>query len=438
MAHIGVFSLPMRSHVNLFVALAEALARRGHRLTFFGISETASRILNAGFNFRSTEPDDLPPGTLGNMMREMGNLGPIKAMRLQGRFDELRYEAILKKGPGLIAQSELDAMIVDQAEACSGSLAEAVGLPWVSVANGLCMNAEPGVPPFFTSWNYSENAWAIARNRLAYAGMRWAARSIAAKINQYRRSWGLKAYECMDDSFSPFAQIAQQNREFDFPRQELPNCFHYVGPIRAASRPAGSFPWDRLDGRPLIYSSFGTLLNRHKHLYKTVAESCQGLAAQLVVSLGGGASDRNEFTSLPGRPLVLEFAPQSEVLRHAALTVTHGGLNTTLECLSEGVPLVAVPIAFEQPGIAARIRWSGTGELVRFRSATSAKLRSAIVKVLGEPRYRESAARMAAAIARTGGCEEAADIVEEVIRTKRPVPGNSNHLPLERTAARAN
>ncbi len=420
MAHIGVFCLPMPSHMNLFLALGNTLARRGHRITFFGISGNEAKIRDAGFDFHSTEPDDLPRGTLGNMMRDMGTLGPFKAMRLQGRFDELRYEAILQKGPELVTRAKLHGLIVDQAEACSGSVADATGLPWVSVANGLCMNAEPRVPPFFTSWSYSENRFAIARNRLAYAGIQLASRSIANIINRHRKRWGLKPFSRLDDTFSPFAQIAQQNREFDFPRRELPNCFHYVGPIRAVSRPAVAFPWERLDERPLIYASFGTLVNRHKHLYRTLSESCAGLDAQLVISLGGPA-DVTELAGLPGRPLLVEFAPQMDLLSRAVLAITHGGLNTTLECLGAGVPLVAIPIAFEQPGVAARIRWTGTGEFVTLRKVTQERLRATIVRVLGEARYRESALRMSAAIAQTGGSEQAADIVQEVIHTRHRV-----------------
>jgi MGT family glycosyltransferase len=407
--------------MNLFLALGDTLARRGHRITFFGISGNEAKIRDAGFDFHSTEPDDLPRGTLDKMMREMGDLGSFKAMRLQGRFDELRYEVILQKGPELVTRAKLDGLIVDQAEACSGSVADATGLPWVSVANGLCMNSEPLVPPFFTSWSYSANWFAIARNRLAYAGIQWASKSIAEIINRHRKRWGLKPFARLDDTFSPFAQIAQQNRDFDFPRRELPNCFHYVGPIRAPSRPAVAFPWERLDGRPLIYASFGTLVNRHKHLYRTVAESCAGLDAQLVISLGGGAGHVNELAGLHGRPLVVEFAPQLDLLSHAVLAITHGGLNTTLECLSAGVPLVAIPIAFEQPGVAARIRWTGTGEFVTLRNVTPERLRAAIVRVLGEARYRESAVHMRLAIARTGGSAQAAGIIEEVIHTRKPV-----------------
>jgi len=46
-------------------------------------------------------------------------------------------------------------------------------------------------------------------------------------------------------------------------------------------------------------------------------------------------------TERPGDPIVVPFAPQLELLKHAAVCITHAGLNTALECLTKGVPMVA-------------------------------------------------------------------------------------------------
>jgi len=54
---------------------------------------------------------------------------------------------------------------------------------------------------------------------------------------------------------------------------------------------------------------------------------------------------------LAGEPIVVEFAPQLELLKRAALCITHAGLNTALECLSNGLPMVAIPITNDQPGL---------------------------------------------------------------------------------------
>jgi UDP:flavonoid glycosyltransferase YjiC (YdhE family) len=61
---------------------------------------------------------------------------------------------------------------------------------------------------------------------------------------------------------------------------------------------------------------------------------------------------------LPDDAIIVDYAPQLQLLKKASLCITHAGINTTLESLSNGVPLVAIPIANDQPGIGARIEWT--------------------------------------------------------------------------------
>ena len=78
---------------------------------------------------------------------------------------------------------------------------------------------------------------------------------------------------------------------------------------------------------------------------------------------------------MPGNPIVVPVAPQLDLLSRAALTITHAGLNTVLESLSYGVPMVAIPVGNDQPGVAARIKWRGVGELLALKHLKAAKLR---------------------------------------------------------------
>src|SRR5207302_4580903 len=123
-------------------------------------------------------------------------------------------------------------------------------------------------------------------------------------------------------------------------------------------------------------------------------EACQGLTAQLVISHGGGLSDA-EVATLPGSPLVVPYAPQLEVLAKARLTITHAGLNTVLDSLSRGVPAVAVPLTAEQPGIAARLVWTGAGTVIPRSRFTPALLRRSVERLLGPSPAHQAAQRMA-------------------------------------------
>jgi len=157
-------------------------------------------------------------------------------------------------------------------------------------------------------------------------------------------------------------------------------------------------------------------------IFQTIAAACAGLDAQLVISLGSRDQDPASMAEkFAGTPIVVPFAPQLALLDRAALSITHAGLNTALESLSHGLPMVAIPITNDQPGVASRLEWLGVAEVVPPRKLSAPRLRTAVVKVLAEPRYREKARRLQEEIRRVNGLALAADLAEEAFATRRRV-----------------
>ena len=256
---------------------------------------------------------------------------------------------------------------------------------------------------------------------LGYLALRQALGPLIRVVAEHRRSWGLPPRPNPADWFSPLAEVGQQPAEFEFPRRKLPPHFHFAGPFQdARARAPVPFPFEALDGRPLVYASMGTLQNRLLWVFRAIAEACDGLGVQLVISLGGSA-DPEVLGVLPGSPLVVRAAPQLDLLDRARLAITHAGMNTALESLARGVPMVAIPVTNDQPGVAARIAWTGTGLVVPPSRLTVPRLRKAIARVLGEPSFTAEARKMREAIARSGGVVRAADVVERLLETGRPV-----------------
>jgi MGT family glycosyltransferase len=177
------------------------------------------------------------------------------------------------------------------------------------------------------------------------------------------------------------------------------------------------FAWERLDGRPLVYASLGTLQNGSEDIFRIIADACAGLDAQLLISLGGGL-DPERLGILSGDPVVVKYAPQLEIVKLAAAVITHAGLNTTLESLAEGVPLVCIPMGNDQPGVAARVAARGAGVVVPRRRLNAKRLRSAVRAVLKDEKYRSAAREMKAAILRVDGLERAADIIEDALKIR--------------------
>ena len=112
-------------------------------------------------------------------------------------------------------------------------------------------------------------------------------------------------------------------------------------------------------------------------------------------------------------PIIVKRAPQLELLKRASVCITHGGLNTVLESLARGVPQVAIPVAYDQPGVAARIAHHRTGVVTSLDKLTADHLSTLLNGVLDNPLYRNNARKLQRAIAEANGLPAAVDIIEE-------------------------
>jgi MGT family glycosyltransferase len=321
---------------------------------------------------------------------------------------------LCRDGPAAIRRAGVDLLLVDQMEPAGGAVAEHLDIPFVTICNALAINRDPAVPPPFTPWRFRDTAWARIRNSLGYAVSDLVMRPIMSIVADYRKSRGLRPLSGPDDSFSKIAQISQMPMEFDFPRSTLPESFHYVGPLRREAPGQVTFPWERLDHRPLVYASLGTLQNSREGLFRCFAEACRGLGVQLVISHGGGLDD-GQAAGLPGDPLIVPYAPQLDLLKRAALTITHAGLNTVLDSMACGVPVVAIPITYEQPAIGRRVEWTGTGRVLGLSRLNPGVLRARVAGLLKDRDCRAAAGRMRVAIERSQGVARAADLVENAL-----------------------
>lgn len=325
---------------------------------------------------------------------------------------------MLKDGAIACKELNLDGFIVDQSTIEGSAIADYLQIPYVTVCSALPFNQEAGIPPVFTTWQYRDVGWAKLRNQLAHQVGSFIGKYVQKPARDFRKKHHLANPQSFD---SPLAIICQEPADFEFPRHDLVPHFHFTGPYHTTtSRKKIEFPWAELTGQPLIYASMGTLQNRLDNVFQIIAEACQRFDVQLVISLGGAANSE-DILPLAGNPLVVRYAPQIELLQKATLTITHAGMNTTLESLTYGVPLVAIPVTNDQPGIAARIAWSGVGEFITLKQLSPRTLQQKIQQVLDKPLYRKNAQRLQFQIQSAGGTNKAVDIIEKALITRKPV-----------------
>ncbi|PWJ59647.1 UDP:flavonoid glycosyltransferase YjiC (YdhE family) [Dyadobacter jejuensis] len=190
-------------------------------------------------------------------------------------------------------------------------------------------------------------------------------------------------------------------QELDFPEQSLKSWQKYLAPMVDLSRDEEidknleNFVKDS-KGQKLIYCSLGTVLSTHlKHgtqkadsffqnIYHLVGKEDQ-YRLILVIPKDVKVVLSGSFQNI----LILEFAPQLYILKHADLFLTHSGNGSVFESISLGVPMLLFPLnnKWDQNGTAARVVYHGLGIKLEL-AASQKKLSSGICQLLNDNSFK--------------------------------------------------
>src|SRR5262249_9249335 len=147
-------------------------------------------------------------------------------------------------------------------------------------------------------------------------------------------------------------------------------------------------------------------------IFRSIMQAAIGLKELQFVLAVGGQLDPKQLGAVPANVMVVSYAPQIEILKRSSLCITHAGLNTALESLASGVPMLAVPITNDQPGVAARIANKEVGVVISPDQASPGNFVEAIKRVLEDSTFRDNVRNVQKAIRSTDGLSIAADILE--------------------------
>jgi MGT family glycosyltransferase len=182
---------------------------------------------------------------------------------------------------------------------------------------------------------------------------------------------------------------------FDFRRAHpIEGAFHVEASVDI-TRKDKDFPWEKLDGRPLVYCSLGSVITFKylalvKRFFQVLLEAmAERPDLQAVVAIGNYL--KAEDLRCPPNVILTDDAPQVALLKRARLMVGHAGGGGIRESIFYGVPMLLLPMGFDAPGNAARAVYHGLALRADFRKVSAQELKTAMAELLDNPSYSEAA-----------------------------------------------
>jgi MGT family glycosyltransferase len=401
---LGFICPNVPGHLNPMTALARQLQARHHDVVFLYSSEAA------GLPCVPADEKDQVHENMPEISRMQGD----DALQFAAQVMMGQSESILKSLPDVVNANGIDALLIDTVQFYVELSAMQLGMPYLHLAGAVHFDYSGYTPMCLYGRRHQTTPEAFARNREDVVKFVKILDSANAGIKAYAEKAGLEIdWEDPASTLSPLASISQVPEAFDYEGSHR-SQFHLTGPFHdGTGRESLDFPWDRLTGEPLVYASMGTILNGRADVFRTiVAALAKHKDVQLVLSIGTQI-DPKQIGWVPSNTIIVQRAPQLDLLKQASACITHAGLNTVLESLAQGVPQVAIPVTFDQPGVAARIAHKQTGVVTSLDKLTPDHLSGLLNEVLTNPVYRKNAKKLQTAIAEANGLSVAADLVEE-------------------------
>ena len=283
-------------------------------------------------------------------------------------------------------------------ESCGMVAADAAGIPFDMLLPNVYPLPTEGMPPFGLGLQPARGPLERLRDRIILAvGERYWDSKGLGRLNALRGRHGLAPLpHFLDQARGARRHLVLTSTAFDFPAT-LPANVRYVGPVLDDPLWAET-PWTPPRGNdPLVLVSMSSTFQDQVGCLRRVAEALGTLPVRGLVTTGP-AIDAASVNS-PPNVTVVPSAPHRQVLRHAAVLVTHGGHGTAMKALAAGVPMILMPHGRDQPDTAARVTARGAGITLR-RTATPQVIADAVRRLLQDTSYRQGAQRLGEAVRR--------------------------------------
>lgn len=391
MATFAFLVAPLRGHVNPTLAVAGELVAAGHRVVYWLPEAFRADVGGTGAAFHAYRP---PAGS-----RWLQAPDPLSRFAMIPAWLAADSEDVLPQILGGLEAERPDVVVYDVLCVWGRLAAEILPLPAVMLCTSYAMNerfslfATPqyrALPPSFEAIDMFLGA--MRRLHARYG--------VALDLSALFHHAEPLTVVFVTRSFHPAAEA------FD-------GRYRFVGPSLRPGTAADPLLAE-LAERPTVYVSMGTVFNDWPELLPACTRAFQDGRWQAVVAAGDLAAGADAAGAGPVR--VLPAVPQVELLGRTDVFVTHGGMNSVMEALSQRVPMVVVPQTPEQAVTADRVAALGLGVRLDRAATTPAALREAVEGVAAAAEVRRAVDRLGQDARVAGGGRAAADALQRYVQ----------------------
>ncbi|GAA1669184.1 macrolide family glycosyltransferase [Fodinicola feengrottensis] len=382
--HYLFTSVSASGHLNPTLPLVRELVDRGHRVSYVTDAKRRVEVEAAGATLVPTVWGGVDAGGALTFGPEMV-LGRIRHLIAETRAS---YPVLMER----FERDRPDAVCFDISTLLGRVLAEKLAVPDITL-----------VPVFAANEHFS------LFNRMLPVVDEATREQMMAELGELATELGLAALPHPVAGPPSDRTIVFIPREFQPAGDTFDDRFRFVGPL-VGQRPDRGDWQPPTQGRPLLFISLGTVFNNRPDFFQMCVAAFGDGKWQVAMATGG--VDPALLGDLPANFDVRPTFPQTLVLQHADAFLSHTGMNSTMESLLYGVPLVAVPQQPEQQANAERVEELGLGRRLVTDDITATMLRTAVDDVAADRGIRTRLDEMQAIIAKAGGAVEAADLVE--------------------------
>lgn len=385
--HIAIVSVGTIGHVLPTLPFVTELIRRGVRVTYFTIEATESKVAFTGAKVVTFDSLLTKPAAQKKILDDIIAELPL---RFLSEADHV-VEQILP-----IMKEDRPDIILFDALAIAGRLAaHALDLKAVQICTTYASNSKFSI---CRTWPHVPDAHPA----------RAAANELAKKLTAKYGVKHLDLYEIFEGSEK--LNIILLQKAFHPASDAFDERYIFAGAQIAPRDNSGTWKAPE-DGRPLIFSSLGTMFNNWPEFYGMLFEAVKDLPVNVAASIGTIIKPES-LGPIPENVKLAPYLPQLDILEKADLFITHAGTGSVMEAIWYGVPMIGIPQMPEQVMTAQRFAELGLGAAFPDKGKITAKgLRAAIQELLENRSYREKAAVLQKDIKKAGGYELAADAI---------------------------